>query len=68
MEKLVDRSLEVPDNQANIGKEVLDMSNSDEVKNFNIELAEMLLEKFPGEILEIPHRVWAVIGENEKEN
>src|SRR6266498_3062327 len=38
----------------------------DEVKSFDTELAELLAQSFPGEGLQIPHRVFAIIGKYDK--
>jgi hypothetical protein len=33
-----------------------------EVERFDRELAALLAEDYPDEPLEVPHRVWAVVG------
>lgn len=40
----------------------------EEVEIFDSALANLLAEKFPSKIIEIPHRVWTVIGENAEIN
>lgn len=34
----------------------------EKVDLFDLELGEMIVKKFPGDLIHVPHRVWAVIG------
>jgi SAM-dependent methyltransferase len=36
--------------------------NAAQVQKFDQELAELLLQRFPGEVLQVPHRIFAVIA------
>ncbi|MCC6445046.1 MAG: class I SAM-dependent methyltransferase [Armatimonadetes bacterium] len=35
----------------------------EQVTLFDLELASLLAKNFPGEILQVPHRIWAVVGD-----